>query len=335
VRGRFRIAAVAVRLGVILLLVGCRFEVKDVGGLQAYASDASCVRLRAIEMRSQFPDPASADYLRVRALYSEAMAQANAFVGSVRADVDIRNAAVDVPKSRYDQHQASVRLLEFMEETGRLRAEYFSRLGRELGKALEAAATDAVDQAEADEKAAAGRLEGQKNLQGRFAELQQEYGNLEKAFEGLKATGLKQGTIVAEEYTARVVPEDFVPRVEKVMEGAGAFGGKALDLLTELRQDLKGRDDEAQKRARQRIEASAAILQAAADIAKHAAEPVPDSSGLMMQGTRVAVPLITAIVELDGDISRDGVARFDGIMERMLLPEFDKLSRGSGDTPVK
>jgi hypothetical protein len=330
VRGTFRVAAIAVKLGAILVLAGCRFEVKDIGGLQAYVTDAECAKLRAIEMKAQFSDPKSTDYLRVRALYSEAMSQANSFVASVRRDVNIRNPMVDVPKMRYDQHKASARLAEFMKETSRLRAEYLAHQGEVLGKALEDAARQAVEQATADEKAAAGRLAAQTDVQGRLSELKKEYADLQTAFGELKATGQKQGTVTTEEYTARVVPEAYVPAVEQATEEAGALGQKALNLLAELQKDLRGRDEESQKRAGQRIEASEKILQAAADLATHSAEPVPDGSGLIMQGTRVAIPIVASIIQLNGEIARDGVSRFDSIMDRIQLPDFDSLAGGEG-----
>jgi hypothetical protein len=329
-----RAVVVVANVGAILLLVGCHLEVKDVGGLQAYVTDAECAKLRAIEMKAHFSDPASRDHLRVRALYSEAMAQANAFVASVRAGVDPRNPIIDVPKSRYDQHRASAELAEFLEETGRLRTQYFSRVGQELGQTLDEAVTKALEEAGDEQGASEGRA-AEEEVEARYAVLQQKYADLQKASEELKATGGRQGSIVTEEYEARVVPEDYVPRVEQVTKDAAGLAQEALDLLAELQKELKGRDEELQKQAKQRVEASEAIREAAAAMIEHVAEPVPDSSKLMMQGTRVAVPVITSIVKLNGEVSRDGAARFDAIMEGIRLPDFDKLSAGTGDAPAK
>jgi hypothetical protein len=49
----------------------------------------------------------------------------------------------------------------------------------------------------------------------------------------------------------------------------------------------------------------------------------------MMQGAKVAIPVITAIIALDGDVSRDGVARFEVILAGIKLPVFDELAAGT------
>ncbi|MDZ4779640.1 MAG: hypothetical protein SGJ19_05260 [Planctomycetia bacterium] len=101
-----------------LLAVGC-VKVVNTDGIDACLAKKAKAEVLAYKLKTRFPSTQSAEHKLAETMYDEAAGDVNGFLDPVVSNLRLTKR-IDVPKAKFEQHDASASLKKFLEDGPKL-----------------------------------------------------------------------------------------------------------------------------------------------------------------------------------------------------------------------